>query len=266
MMTTPCPYCHSPAQPHWPGVQVWRCPACDLRFRWPLPDADALAAAYQTAWERPSANTYTGATDAALAAVYRRRLAQLAGVPPLAGQRLLEFGAGQGAMLAALAAAGAEVQAVEPYGAAFLQAQGWSVWPALSALPPQTPLFDGILTMQVVEHVAAPWHTLAQLAQWLKPGGWLYVSTIHAGSLHARLRGPRWREVQNRAHLIFFTPRSLAVMLRRAGLSRVQRVKGFIRYPHHNRSQQGRDWLLQQLGWGGELCYLAFRPESGDGP
>ncbi len=259
----PCPQCSVTARTFWPTVDAWRCPGCDLRFRAPLPNPDELAAFYKQVWQRPKESSYTGATTDDLARVYVERLQHQPGIGPLAGQRLLEFGAGQGAMLRAFSAVGADVQAVEPYGIDYLRQQGFTVSPSLADLAEQSPVpLDGIYTVQVVEHLTQPWETLTELMSWLKPGGWLYVSTIHAGSLNARLRKAQWREVQNRTHLIFFTPRCLEAMLFAAGGQRVARVNSFIRYPEHRPWQHTQDWLLQQAGLGGELCYLARKAQA----
>lgn len=264
MTTSPCcPQCTATAQAFWPSVDAWRCPGCDLCFRSPLPTPDELAKFYQQVWQRPKESSYTGATDDALARVYVQRLQKQPSISNFAGQRLLEFGAGQGAMLRAFSAVGADVQAVEPYGTDYLRQQGFHVSTSLKELAAQSPaLFDGIYTVQVVEHLTQPWETLVELMRWLKPGGWMYISTIHAGSLNARLRKAQWREVQNRTHLIFFTPRSLHAMLAAAGGERISRINSFIRYPRRRSWQLAQDWLLQRTGLGGELCYLAWKANA----
>ncbi len=256
----PCPYCAMPSVLYWSETAVWHCPNCDLRFRHPQPDAQSLAAYYTTGWQTPEQQLISGATDAALAEVYVQRLLKELKRPDFAQTQLLEFGAGSGEMVTAVTDHGANVTAIEPFGLAYLQRKGISVYPNLASLPPKRQ-FDGIYSIQVLEHLTKPWETLKELAEYLKPGGWLYLSTIHAQSLNAKLSGGKWREAQNRAHLYFFTTSHLQTLLHDAGYVQIRHLTTPIAYPHKKKiGARQLNQLIQKLNLGGELCYIAQRP------
>lgn len=53
-------------------------------------------------------------------------------------------------------------------------------------LPYKTGSFDIVLLAEVIEHVENPWHVVRECARVLAPGGQLYLSTPHIGSLFQR--------------------------------------------------------------------------------
>lgn len=252
-----CLYCGEASRLLWAETAVWHCPACDLHFRYPQPEADNLVQYYKTGWQEPAAQIISGGTDAALADVYVRRLLGELGLPDFRHMHLLELGAGTGEMVTAVCNVGGQVTAVEPFGQHYLRQKGVDVYRTLDDLP--SVQFDGIYTIQVLEHLPAPWETLKKLFTFLKPGGWLYVSTINAQSLNARFTRSQWREVQNPGHLFFFTPVSLARLLADAGYGRSQRAQSTIDYPAQSGVHKQLNRILQKGGFGGELCYFARR-------
>lgn len=86
----------------------------------------------------------------------------------------------------------------------------------LAQLPPR---FDVITLWDVIEHLDAPDAALSLLASRLSPGGVLAVSTGDIASLAARMTGRYWHLYNLPEHLWFFSARSLARLLRRAGLT-----------------------------------------------
>ncbi len=252
-----CPYCGGVCEVYWQKAAVWYCLECGLLFRYPQPDAQSLDTYYELGWRDPGQQIISGGTDLELAEVYVKRLLHILQRPDFAQTDLLEFGAGTGAMVTAVADAGANVTAIEPFGYKYLQKKGATVYPDLALLPQRQ--FDGIYSIQVLEHLLKPWETLSTLFYYLKPGGWLYISTIYAQSLNAFLHRGNWREAQNPGHLYFFTPANLQRLLGDAGYGRIQRVRDFIQYPNRTVREFWQDYLLQYLGLGGELCYLAWK-------
>ncbi len=83
--------------------------------------------------------------------------------------------------------------------------------------------FDVVALINVLEHLRQPLEMLQNAFDRLKPGGILLVHVPNFGGLPARLRGPRWHQIEPYAHFYYFTPGVLADMLRRAGYAPIAR-------------------------------------------
>jgi cyclopropane fatty-acyl-phospholipid synthase-like methyltransferase len=79
--------------------------------------------------------------------------------------------------------------------------------------------FDAICMWDTIEHVAEPDRFVAKAHELLAPNGLLFITTGDIGSLNARLRGAKWRQVHPPTHLNYFSKRTLALMLERLGFS-----------------------------------------------
>lgn len=212
---------------------------------------------YQGSWADPGGHIEaTGATDSLLARIFLEKLAHSLGREDLRGLRILDFGAGRGAMLAALRECGADAAGVEPYGYDFLRAAGFTVFPTIASLPPGM-VFDGILSVDVVEHLPNVCDDLAALRKMLAENGWIYVSTPNAAGIKARVFQERWSEANNPGHLFLFTPRTLALALERGGYRRVRRLKWFVDY-RRNPAVSLLHRFLQMASMDGELRFLGF--------
>jgi hypothetical protein len=245
----------------WPAADFFRCPQCELLFRHPLPASGELSKLYGRGWADPEQNLReTGGTDLLLARLFAAKLAASLGLRDFSGMRLLEFGAGRGAMLQVLQDLGAETVAVEPFGHEYLRRKGFEVFSDLKSLP-QNQRFDGVITLDTIEHLAEPWVEAGQLQMLLKPGGWLFVSTPNARGLNARISRDQWREAHKPGHIVLFTPESLRRILHGCGFGRVERLQWFFGYTS-NRLRTCRDLALQLLRLDGELRYLAFKMGS----
>lgn len=257
-----CPHCGGTIVLHWHNY--CRCTACHLILRDPMPSADELNILYSSSWEAPDQNQQeTGAMTRRLANSYIDALQRTLGVSTLRGQKILDFGAGRGEMLAVLADREAEVYAVEPFGYAYLEQQGFPVFRDLCEIPPSLQ-FNGIFSSNVVEHLHTPWETLKSLAALLAAHGWLFVTTPNAEGLHAQLMKRKWREAMKPGHLVFFSPNSLENMLHVVGFEHVQRAASGVDY------QQGflkkiLHQFLDRIKVEGELKYLA-RKKAIDNP
>jgi SAM-dependent methyltransferase len=253
-----CPLCRGDIHRLWRESNFWGCIACSLRFRNPPPSHQELADLYKHSWLHPSENLFeTGSTGLHLSRHYVHKLADSLDVPNFKGMNILEFGAGRGDLLQALAENGAEVTAVEPFGYKELCARSLPAYRSLDDLP-QGVQFDGVVTVDVIEHLARPWEVLGRLQEFLKSTGWLFISTPNPHSLNSRLHGERWREAKKQGHLIFFSPQSMMLQLQQSGFSNARRLRWFTGYgkPPLERIVQ---YLLQGLGIDGELRYLAWK-------
>jgi SAM-dependent methyltransferase len=161
-------------------------------------------------------------------------------------------------MLVALAERGAEACGVEPFGYEHLRERKLPAYRRLRDLPPGA-LFDGAVCLDVVEHLARPWEELAALGRRLKPGAFLYLSTLNTRGLNALLSGPRWREFSKEGHLLFFNAPTLRRVLSTAGFEGLRRLCWHVAY-HRNPFRRALDCALQSLGLDGGLRFLGRAP------
>jgi len=85
-----------------------------------------------------------------------------------------------------------------------------------STLPPHS--FDLVTFWDVLEHVSDPTDALERARKLLKPGGYLLVNYPHYGSIWAKLLRRRWWFLID-VHIYYFTPRTLAKLLRKCGFT-----------------------------------------------
>lgn len=259
-----CPVCERREKPRWREEGWFRCRACGTLVREVMPTQADLDKLYDESWTQPDTFTSeTGGTNPRVARLYVRRLMRSLGLEDFNGLRVLDFGAGRGDMLAALRERGASVTGIDPFGWRFLRDQGYEAYPSLEALPADR-VFDGAITIDVVEHLPECWRQLDVLRCRLAPGGWLMVSTANADSLLARLTRGKWREARRAGHLMLFPPRGMELIMERGGWRKYRRLRWFVDYdpkPHRRLLH----WTLQAVGLDGEVRYLARR-EPADEP
>lgn len=257
-----CPFCGGPCGPQWGHGAFVRCRACGLIRRDPLPGEQKLADLYRASWQHPLAHREeTGGTTPKLARTYARKLADSLHLADFSGLSLLDFGAGSGAAATALAELGAAITAVEPFGHQHLRQQGIRVYPDLQQLPAEA-RFDGIVCLDVLEHLTAPWETLLRLRGRLAENGWIFLATPNPAGLNARLRGPRWREARKPGHLMFFDSPALERLLQRCGYPVYRRLVWTIAYSGGALGKL-QDYSLQIARLDGELRYLARKQPAG---
>jgi len=85
-----------------------------------------------------------------------------------------------------------------------------------------TGYFDYVTLDQVAEHVTDPHALMRGIARVLKPGGTVIITTPNPRSLGAKLFGRKWLNWHVPYHIQFYTPRSLAVLAKDAGLRLVR--------------------------------------------
>jgi len=157
---------------------------------------------------------------------------------PLSGKRVLDVGCGGGILSDSMARKGAQVMGIDLAGKALRVAQ-------LHALEAQTPnveyreiavealaieqpgTFDAVTCMEMLEHVPDPGSVVRACSQLVKPGGWVFFSTINRSPksfLFAIVGAEYLLNLLPRGtheYLKFIRPSELAAYARAAGLQLV---------------------------------------------
>jgi 2-polyprenyl-6-hydroxyphenyl methylase/3-demethylubiquinone-9 3-methyltransferase len=167
------------------------------------------------------------------------------GPAPFRGLRLLDIGCGGGLLSEPMARLGAEVVGADaaerniPVARLHAEQSGLFIdyrHTTAEALAAEGEIFDVVLAMEVVEHVADPQGFVTTCRDLLKPGGLMVMSTINrnARSFLAAIVGAEWimRWLPKGTHdwQKFITPDELFELVRSAGLDPVDR-KGFVFNP-----------------------------------
>jgi 2-polyprenyl-6-hydroxyphenyl methylase/3-demethylubiquinone-9 3-methyltransferase len=170
------------------------------------------------------------------------RLDWIQGMAPLQGQRVIDVGCGGGILSDAMARAGAQVTGIDLATKALKVAQ-------LHALEVQTPnlafreisaesmaaeqpgSFDVVTCMEMLEHVPDPASVVRACATLVKPGGWVFFSTLNRNLKSFMLAIVGAEYVLNmlprgtHEYAKFIQPSELAAHCRAAGLE-WQRTRG----------------------------------------
>jgi 2-polyprenyl-3-methyl-5-hydroxy-6-metoxy-1,4-benzoquinol methylase len=216
-----CPVCGSqPARP-WTRQGEWKvvaCGRCGLRMTWPRPSRDFLEQAYASrdyyAARAMDDGVFTHANARAV------DLAETVGRPV---RRVLDFGAGEGHLVAAFRSLGLVADGVEPSMAGRKQACSRYGIELGYVLPPATDeRYDLIVLQHALEHVTDPVTVLRELAERLDPFGSMLIDVPNASSIEM-LRPSRRRSILDLpVHLYHFTPHTLSAVLAAAGLEAVR--------------------------------------------
>lgn len=213
--------------------RVFRCADCTHCFLFPNYTAEEIAAQYgadyYAHWDATSG--MAGEQDGAAAPHLRDRLARAATLT--SGRRLLDVGCGKGGLLAHAAATGWDVLGIDVSADAVRRIRDELRLPAECGeidtfnFPPGR--FDVVHANHVIEHLPDPRGALRQFHDWLAPGGVIAIEVPNEFdnlffALGRRLLPARRmvRAVPS-PHVQFFTPRSLAGLIRRSGFEIVDR-------------------------------------------
>ena len=191
------------------------------------------------------------------------RLAWINGLSPLAGASVLDVGCGGGILADAMARSGAAVTGIDLAAKALrvaqlhaLEAQTVGVtYREISAeglAAEQAGSFDTVTCMEMLEHVPDPASVVRACASLVKPGGWVYFSTLNRSpkSFLFAIVGAEYflnllpRGTHDYAKLI--RPSELATYCRTAGLE-LQHTRGMAYNPLTRRTRLNDDASVNYL-------------------
>jgi hypothetical protein len=194
-----------------------RCERCGVATTDPVPSDAELEVAYAD-WYRPEGGRFAGPADAVL----RRSRGRLAGridriAPP---GPVLDVGAGDGALLDALARRGREALGLErDSGRSDVRA---------AELAEVEGSWAAVVLWHSLEHLREAGAALERAAALLTPDGVLVVALPNAASLQARAFGDRWFALDIPRHLVHVPASALLDRLRenRMRVERVSHLRG----------------------------------------
>lgn len=214
-----------------------RCDGCGFTYHRHVLSAEAMptlygrwtdaaqVARFEAAHTRKRADPFAQGVLRLKTVLRLRHLVQ-ARMPQASPIRLLDFGCGDGEMLAAGRALGLQCVGIDMSASRADAARGTGalVLPDLAA-------FDAtgggkvhaVVLAQVLEHVADPLGLLRQIAQRLLPGGVLFVAVPDCAGLTTPRDFGQFHALQPLEHVNAFTPQTLRAMAGRAGFSPLRR-------------------------------------------
>jgi 2-polyprenyl-3-methyl-5-hydroxy-6-metoxy-1,4-benzoquinol methylase len=213
---------------------IWECEACGMLFQWPPRSASELVEAYE-AVEDP---LYVSEKESRYHTF--RQVLKLLG--PGRQRRLLDVGAYCGYFLDVAREGDFRPEGLElsRWAAGHARSLGFKVHAqTLAERATSGDRYDVVTLWDVVEHFADPRAELEAAFRLVKPGGRIYLSTIDAGSLVARLFGASWPWLMD-MHLFYFNRATLALLLEEVGF----RVLDKRAYTH----VVSADYLWRKLG------------------
>lgn len=211
---------------HGKFFQVVECTHCHLRTLFPIPPAQAIEEAY-TRVKDDEYMTIEPSREIAFTKLLKRLESFVK--PP---GKLLDVGCYTGVFPMIAQRAGWNAYGIEPSAWAASVAEkrltGKITRGYLSPTSFPTESFDVVTSWDVIEHVTNPYKECETMARLLKPGGWLFLSTMHSEALAVKLLGSRWPWYMP-MHLFYFTPTTLSAFVTKAGLT----VLHTLPYPHY---------------------------------
>ena len=205
------------------GMELFECAACGLIYLDPMPAPDESERLYDDAYAGASEGYFRKVPEKMRRA--RRRLAQIARiariVKPAPNGRFLDVGCNGGFMVEAARAHGFEAHGIDldPVSIAWARAHypgGRFVHGRIEDYADPGP-FDAVYCSEVIEHVADANAFLAAIAERMRPGALLYLTTPDIGHWRRPRDVRRWDGFCPPAHCLYFNPRNLTQLLARHG-------------------------------------------------
>lgn len=198
------------------------CRECGLIYVNPRPDATEILKYYSTDYEPYQPLWAMKGVERWLKQRAWKTLACFVSQYQVGG-RLLDIGCATGEFLKEMRAKGFEVQGVELNSSAATIAKdvyGLKVFVGpLAEFKAPEGTFDVITMWDVLEHLPSPYTSLQQIYQWLRGGGYLFLSVPNIHSFDAKLFGPWWIGWDAPRHLYAFPKPTLKRLLQDTGFN-----------------------------------------------
>lgn len=246
-----CAWCGALAQAGGHGLAF--CPACGSATTHPPPTDEELEHAY-TSWYRPSEGRFSAGGDRLLALSRARLARRLDAIAPPGP--VLDVGAGEGTLVAALRARGRDALGLERVDRGDHVIAG-----RIEEFDQRTGLWAGVVFWHSLEHLREPAAAIDQACRLLAPGGVMVIAVPNLASWQARSFGRAWFHLDLPRHLVHLTESSLRAGLVTRGLE-VERVS------HWRSGQLMFGWLqglVRSLPGDLNLYDAIRRPEARSG-
>lgn len=214
-----CPLCESTGPftlPEAPaGFHLYDCTACSFVFLHPLPGEDELSLYYDQGYYGQGRKKFFSPLEAA---VRQLTLLKWRRLRPFVrrGDEMLDIGCGRGTMVELARAEGVEAYGVErsfPHGTPnphiYYQDLFDCGFPAGQ--------FRMVILWHVLEHLAEPRRSLAEINRILAPGGYLSLAVPNFGGAQAEASGRNWFHLDIPRHFWQFRSRSLYRLIEQQG-------------------------------------------------
>jgi SAM-dependent methyltransferase len=196
------------------------CGNCGIAFTRPLPAPAELGRYYPRAYYG-GGQRFPVVVERLQRSLYARRALM---VEELAGGkgRVLDIGCGPGFLLRAFRERGWEVRGTEFSEESAAHAREVLKLPVsvgdMAGLKLEAGSFDAVVMWHVLEHMAEPAVTVAEVARLLRPGGAFLCGVPNFGSFEARWARDKWFHLDVPRHLSHFTVEVLTTLLGVHGL------------------------------------------------
>jgi SAM-dependent methyltransferase len=206
------------------GYALYQCRGCSAVFTWEHDESHQIKALYDHYYDHAHFTTPPVVVASLEKLIHSFSQFRRTG-------RWLDVGYGEGGLLDAAEKQGWKCYGTEvsPGALQHGERRGW-VASSDGETDPRFPPggFDVVTMIELLEHVSTPDRFLRAAANWLRPGGVLYITTPNVQSLNWRLLGTKWSVVSPPEHLTLWTARGLGCALANAGFRTQQvRTEGF---------------------------------------
>lgn len=226
----PCPVCDEPSFTPIAGIDrrlkrlpTVMCDHCGLLYTNPMPTEAELGTYYEKYYRFDYQLAASGPKQKHIAKRRREataRAGQLDGLLP-SGGRTLDFGCGSGEFVALMLEKGFDAHGFEPgetYATHAIARLGERIWLGRWQDAGYGPDFDLVTCFHVLEHLSTPIPALRRMAEWLRPGGRLYleVPDMATGLSHKGFGGLHF------AHVVGFNHHNLSLAAALVGFRRAK--------------------------------------------